>query len=229
VTDQCRARPVAHLQFTCAPFRCKGGHCTFPRPHTAQKVESSHSRYTRIWMAGIVLILSACSSPADRASTPRASAVAPAPSQSVAGGCAGTVVNATTMPPAWARSGFTISSGSPEYPWALGKPAEAVAYLFAIQLVAGGNRPDHSNNKVLWVTREPPEGLRMRSHPFGRSEPQVVISGQITNGNQVPSIVDVPTPGCWVFDMSWGQPTKHTSTINLDVLPEGTSPVRPTR
>ena len=133
------------------------------------------------------------------------------------------------MPPEWARAGFTSSSGRPEYPWALGKPADAVAYLFAIQLVAGGNRPDHSNNKVLWVTQEPPGGLRIKSHPLGRSEPQVAIGGQVSNGNQVPTIVDVPTPGCWVFDLSWGQPTKHTSTIGLDVLPEETLPAQPHR
>jgi len=178
-----------------------------------------------VWLACMLFIVGACSSSADHVRAHGASAVPSAQSQPAAGGCAGTQVSATTAPPAWARAGFSVWSG---IPWALGKPPNAVAYLFAIELVAGGNRPDHRSNKVLWVTQEPPEGLRIQGHPLGRSEPAIVISGQITNGNQLPSIVDVPTPGCWSFDVSWGERTKHMSTINLDVLPAGTLPTRPT-
>jgi hypothetical protein len=39
-----------------------------------------------------------------------------------------------------------------------------------------------------------------------------------------PSIVDLPTAGCWTFALSWSSNGKHTSTINLDVLPTGTVP-----
>ena len=172
-----------------------------------------------------LISLAGCTSSADHVTARSASAVAPAQSQAAAGGCAGTQVSATTAPPAWAQAGFSAWAG---IPWAAGKPPNVVAYLFATQLVAGGNRPDHRSNKVLWVTRELPEGLRIQGHPLGRSEPEIVIAGQITNGNQLPSIVDVPTPGCWSFDISWGERPKHMSTINLDVLPAGTLPARPT-
>jgi hypothetical protein len=181
-----------------------------------------------VWSAGILLVLGACSSPADHGRAPGASAVTPAQSQGAAGGCAGTFVSATTAPPAWARAGFTFPAQGPGIPWAVGKPPDAVAYLFATQLVAGGSRSDHSSNKVLWVTQEPPEGLQIQGHPLGRFEPTIAISGQLTNGNQLPSIVDVPTPGCWSFDVSWGRRPRHMSTINLDVLPAGTLPARPT-
>lgn len=192
-------------------------------------VESElNSKQSPVWLAGILLVLAACSSPADQVRAPGASAVTPAQSQGAAGGCAGTLVSANMAPPAWARAGFTSSAERPGIPWALGKPPDAVAYLFATQLVAAGSRPDHSNNKVLWVTKEPPEGLRIQGHPLGRSEPAIAITRQLTYGNQLPSIVDVPTPGCWSFDVSWGQRPKHMSTINLDVLPAGTLPARPT-
>jgi len=178
-----------------------------------------------VWLAGMLYVLAACTTSTDHVTARSASAVAPVQSPAAAGGCASTQVSATTAPPAWARAGFSVWSG---IPWALGKPPNAVAYLFATQLVAGGDRPDHRSNKVLWVTQEPPVGLRIQGHPLGRSEPAIVISGQITNGNQLPSIVDVPTPGCWSFEVSWGERPKHVSTINLDVLPAGTLPARPT-
>ena len=178
-----------------------------------------------MWLAGMLYVLAACTTSTDHVTARSASAVAPVQSPAAAGGCASTQVSATTAPPAWARAGFSVWSG---IPWALGKPPNAVAYLFATQLVAGGDRPDHRSNKVLWVTQEPPVGLRIQGHPLGRSEPAIVISGQITNGNQLPSIVDVPTPGCWSFEVSWGERPKHVSTINLDVLPAGTLPARPT-
>jgi hypothetical protein len=39
-----------------------------------------------------------------------------------------------------------------DVPWALGAPADAVAYVFTGQLVAGHSPPlNGSNNKVLWV------------------------------------------------------------------------------
>ncbi len=158
------------------------------------------SRQSPVWLAGMLCVLAGCTLSADHRAR-GASAVAPAQSQAAAGGCASTQVSATTAPPAWARAGFSMWSG---IPWALGKPPNAVTYLFATQLVAGGDRPDHRSNKVLWVTQEPPEGLRIQGHPLGRSEPAIVISGQITNGNQLPSIVDVPIPGCWSFEVSWG-------------------------
>jgi hypothetical protein len=41
--------------------------------------------------------------------------------------------------------------------------------------------------------------------------------------NGGPSIVDVPSPGCWTFRLSWGS-SRAKSTINLAVLPAESTP-----
>jgi hypothetical protein len=104
-------------------------------------------------------------------------------------------------------------------PWAMGNPDDAVAFLFATQLVAGGSpREDGSNNKVLWVVKDYPTGALVEGRPLGQALPVVTIAGG-------PSITDVPTAGCWTFRLVWG-PADHarSSIINLEVLPAGTLP-----
>jgi hypothetical protein len=137
------------------------------------------------------------------------------------GGCAGTVLT-NAEPPAWAQGGWNRAKGA-LWPvrWALGTNSTAVAYVFAGQLVAGtGPRVDGSQNKVLWVAKDHPtgEGLLVEGRPAGLSQPVVAIAGG-------PSITDVPTPGCWTFALSWSSNGKHSSTINLEVLPAGTNPM----
>jgi len=137
------------------------------------------------------------------------------------GGCAGTVLT-DAEPPAWAQGGWLHApKGTPwPVPWALGTQSDTVAYVFARQLVAGGSpRVDGSQNKVLWEAKDSPSGANVwvEGHPLGKSEPVVTIAGG-------PSITDVPTPGCWTFRLSWGANGQHSSTINLEVLPEGTLP-----
>lgn len=105
-------------------------------------------------------------------------------------------------------------------PWAFGTENTTVAYLFGTQLVAGPSpRGDGSQNKVLWVARDSPSGanLLVEGHPLGASQPVVTIPGG-------PSITDVPTSGCWTFQISWSANGPHTSTINLEVVPIGSTP-----
>jgi hypothetical protein len=65
-------------------------------------------------------------------------------------------------------------------------------------------------------------GISLRT--LGRSGPVVTITGPMAHANQLPSQVDVPTPGCWSFHIASGSAGAQTSTINLDVLPPGTLP-----
>ncbi|MGI8563941.1 MAG: hypothetical protein ACR2MZ_10385 [Candidatus Dormibacter sp.] len=176
----------------------------------------------RVAITGIVVIVTGCTNGTIARQT---SPIASLPAQEISGGCAGTQVIARGAPPDWAQAGFTAQPGSPwRVPWALGKPGDALAYVFAGQLVAQGHRPDGTSNKILWVARSaPPE--RIEGRPLGRSGPVVEVLGGATNGNQVPTIVDVPTPGCWSFSVSWDGGKR--STINLDVLPAGATPLRP--
>jgi hypothetical protein len=136
------------------------------------------------------------------------------------GGCAGTVLT-DAEPPVWAQGGWSHAQGTPwPVPWAFGTQGDTVAYLFATQLVAGTSpRVDGSQNKVLWEAKDRPSGgnVIVEGHPLGASQPIVTIPGG-------PSITDVPTAGCWTFQLSWTSVGTHTSIINLEVLPAGTLP-----
>lgn len=124
-------------------------------------------------------------------------------------------------PPLWAQGGWSHAKGTPwPVPWAFGTQGDTVAYLFAMQLVAGTSpRVDGSQNKVLWEAKDSPSGanLLVEGHPLGASQPLVSIQGG-------PSITDVPTAGCWTFRLSFSSNNRLNSTINLEVLPAGTPP-----
>jgi hypothetical protein len=138
---------------------------------------------------------------------------------SFAGGCAGTVLT-DGAPPVWAQGGWNVTKGDPwSVPWALGTGGDAVAFLFARQLVAGQSpRLDGTNNKVLWVANGTPTNFVVDGLPPGGSNPVVSVNGG-------PSIVDVPSAGCWTFRLQWGSPgATHSSTISLQALPTGTLP-----
>ena len=164
------------------------------------------------------LSLAACSQQAPVAATTQSSPNAIV--HFLPGGCAGTVVT-DGEPPIWAQGGWTNPHGQPWWvPWAFGTGGNAVAYMFATQLVAGGGpRSDGTNNKVLWESRDSPSGVGVMIvvHPLGQTQPVVSFAGG-------PSIVDIPTPGCWTFRMSWIANGPRTSTINLEVLRAGAVP-----
>lgn len=140
-----------------------------------------------------------------------------APVHTFAGGCAGTVLT-DAEPPVWAQGGWTHPGVTPwSVPWALGSGGQAVAFLFAKQLVAGGSpRIDGTNNKVLWVAKGIAPNFVVAGTPPGGTLPVVTVNGG-------PSIVDVPAAGCWKFHLTWGS-AQAGSTINLDVLPAGSMP-----
>ncbi|HKV87630.1 MAG TPA: hypothetical protein VJT78_06500 [Candidatus Dormibacteraeota bacterium] len=138
----------------------------------------------------------------------------------LAGGCAGTVLT-DAEPPKWAQDGWNHQEGSPWLvPWAFGTQKTTIAYVFADQLVAGPSpRVDGTSNKVLWEARDLPSGagVMVEGNPYGKSQPTIGIAGG-------PSIVEVPTPGCWTFRLTWSAGGGHADTINLDVLPAGSLP-----
>jgi hypothetical protein len=136
----------------------------------------------------------------------------------VAGGCAGTQLT-VAEPPVWAQGGWIGTKGTPwPVPWAMGTPANAVAFLFATRLVAGVSpRSDGTNNKVLWVAKDAPTGFAVDGRPEGKTGPVISEPGG-------PSIVDLPSAGCWTFQLSGVPDGRAISTINLNVLPTGTSP-----
>lgn len=144
----------------------------------------------------------------------------PAIVHTFAGGCAGTVMT-DAEPPVWAQGGWNVVKGQPwGVPWALGTGGHAVAFVFARQLVAGTSpRVDGTNNKVLWVANAGYSNFVVEAIPPGGTQALVTVNGG-------PSIMDVPSAGCWKFRLTWGSPQAN-STINLEVLPAGTTPSVP--
>lgn len=101
----------------------------------------------------------------------------------------------------------------------MGTPGDAVAFLFNTELVAGPSPlVDGTNNKILWVAHTTLSNFVVEGWPLNHSGPVVTISGG-------PSIVEVPTAGCWTFRLLWGPPEDpHSSIINLQALPAGSLP-----
>lgn len=170
-------------------------------------------------LVGAMLLLTvSCSAGASAPPGPSGTPWPPPGAQVVSGGCGKTQVMKGIAPPEWALAGF--SGNATWLPWALSDSGRSVAYLFSKQLVAGGVRRDGSSNKILWASKD--GGIpSITAHPAGAATPRIDISGQGTNGNQMPSSVDLPSPGCWSFELSWG---KSTDRISLEVLPKGSLP-----
>src|SRR5215472_5188838 len=124
-------------------------------------------RFTTWPTIAVLLVLTACSATGSPASPPAVSSRpgSVAGSMPAVGGCSGTAVS-TAEPPVWAQGGFSTPRDRPWVPWALGQPGDAIAYLFATQLVAEGRRPDGAANKVLWVVRDGDSRSQVRGHPL---------------------------------------------------------------
>jgi hypothetical protein len=168
-------------------------------------------------LGALVVLLASCAP--SSASSAQAHPSPTVAVHSFAGGCAGTALT-DALPPVWAQGGWNQPAAPWPVPWAFGTGKDAVAYVFATELVAGASpRVNGTNNKVLWEAKNSlsDAGIRIEGHPLGQTQPVVTIAGG-------PSIVDVPAAGCWTFALSWSSNGKHTSTINLEVLPAGTLP-----
>ena len=168
-------------------------------------------------IAVVTALLTACATTSNPKATPASSPSASAVAPSARGGCASTQVSdGTSPPPAWALEGF---NGWPGIPWAATSPPTAVAILFTKELVANG-----INDKILWVTQTPTNQLAIVAHPLNADSPKVAINEPTTGGNQTPSYVDLPSAGCWSFQLTWGGAAPTTASVDLWVLPAGSVP-----
>lgn len=180
---------------------------------------------SRVAVALLLVVMMAGGCSGHPTASPTASAWPPAGAHIEPGGCGGTAVITGVEPPPWALGGFSGAAPT-TLPWALSRSRKAVAYLFATELVAGHARANGTTNKVLWVVNG--TGIpHVSAHPSGlKASPVLEIGGQGAGLNQLPSFVDLPTPGCWTFDLTWGNGA--ADSLDLQVLPEGSLPVRPT-
>lgn len=105
--------------------------------------------------------------------------------------------------PIWAQAGFSPPTAPQRY--VLGVNHNIVGVLFGYPL----RSPAESDrmNKILWVSRLAAEGpLEIQATLAGSGR---VASRQVADGPG-PSIIDMPTPGCWIFDLSW---SGHTDQV----------------
>ena len=156
----------------------------------------------RLLLVGAVVVLVACSGTVG--AQPKAAAEAiPSGAVAVTGGCGATQLYQGTVP-AWSRMASAPVGSRSRY--AMANPAIAVA-LLSYPLRAGirAGTPDDPANKVPWFVRYPNRGsLSIKARPLRGTEPLITIAGYPANPGYVfTSILDVPTPGCWHFDLGW--------------------------
>ena len=175
------------------------------------------ARITGVLVAALLLAATACTGSSGHRATPRASAQSSATRGVVdrhraAEGCGHSHVY-RGAPPAWA------TENAPELPYVISNGASAVGYLFAHPLRAV-NSHSTTRDKILWYVRLPRNGhpLHIRARLRGRPGPVVHVEEPANSspGEIYPSLVDVPTPGCWHVTLSWGP---HTDAVDLQYEP----------
>lgn len=104
--------------------------------------------------------------------------------------------------PAWARGGF--HPPTLRMPYVLGTSGKIVAIVFGYPLRSPP--PKDHNNKILWVSHlamNPGSDLRITAqrmtgkHAIGSPVKRAVMGGP------GPSIIDLPSPGCWRLSLRW--------------------------
>jgi hypothetical protein len=103
--------------------------------------------------------------------------------------------------PVWARGGF--HPPTQRIPHVLGRSDAIVAILFAYPLQAPP--PVTHNNKILWVSRIPVNSLtnlRISAQRIDGTRLGKPVQRSV-EGGPGPSIINLPTPGCWRLSLRW--------------------------
>ena len=107
--------------------------------------------------------------------------------------------------PVWARTGFTPPDQP--VPYVLGDRGDMVAILWAPRHPLVAPPAADRNNKILWVARvgaaEGPLQIRATLASTGQTVTRTVEAAP------GPSIIDLPTAGCWSLDLRWGSRQDH--------------------
>jgi hypothetical protein len=168
-----------------------------------------------VGLLGVVAALAtACSAPVPPppdAVSPPGAVSPPSTADAVAGpagpaatGCATDVAPAPL--PGWARSGFTPPDQA--VPYVVGEGGTILGVLFG-QPLSAPPAPDRGN-KILWITRD--------THPAGPLTITAALDGTTTVASREipdgpgPSLVDLPTPGCWRLTLAW---PGHTDRVTV--------------
>jgi hypothetical protein len=119
----------------------------------------------------------------------------------LSGGCGATPIYQGGIPAWLEEAGAHNNPG--QTPYVVASPEVAAGFLFANPLRAG--KPENPANKILWVTRTVNRGaLSVVAHPIGSSSPVVNAEAMPASPGYIyPSIIDVPSAGCWRISLSW--------------------------
>jgi hypothetical protein len=104
--------------------------------------------------------------------------------------------------PGWARAGF--NEPRPRMPHVLGSASKIAAILWAVPLQSPP--PKDHDNKILWVSRRTPvtrSDLRISAQRMTDSKPVGAPVSRSVAGGPGPSIIDLPSAGCWRLTLRW--------------------------
>jgi hypothetical protein len=117
----------------------------------------------------------------------------------------------TAVVPDWARAGF--GDAAPTMPYEVGRSGEIAALVFGFPLVVPPSTA--RTNKILWVSRQATtaDRLDISAQQMDGATPVGDPVKQSVAGGPGPSIVDLPTAGCWRFTLSWAD---RTDSLDLE-------------
>jgi hypothetical protein len=156
-----------------------------------------------------VLTLTGCASDESPSSRPTADgtiagAASPAPAR--AGQECRTDYTRSPLP-TWARTGF--DPPTQPMPHVLSDKGDIVAILWADHEPLVVPPAADRNNKILWVARVASGvgggSLRIEARLDGTGP----VETRTVEGGPGPSIVDLPSRGCWSMDLTWGDDHDH--------------------
>jgi hypothetical protein len=122
----------------------------------------------------------------------------------LAGGCGTTRVYRGGEPDWLTRAGDNNNPNG--VPYLITSPPIAAGFIFGYPLRSGA--PSNPDNKILWVVGVPRNrnDLHVSGHPMDAATPAIDLQFPADSGpgEIYPTAVDVPSAGCWHFDLAWG-------------------------
>lgn len=170
-------------------------------------IKEARRRRRRRWVRGTIAMLLAAAGATTwvlldgPAGTPRTAATTAA-RPATAGGCAPAFAYGPL--PTWARAGFTPPDVA--MPHVLSAHGDIVAVLWARHDPLVTPAPPGQNNKILWVSK-PLTGsssLEITAQLLVGGSLVGPVQRRVVAGGPGPSIIDMPTAGCWQFTLRWG-------------------------
>jgi len=172
-----------------------------------------HVLHALLWLVGILVLLCGCTGPSQpQVQTPAASGATPSapvtqlkPEGALPSSCPATPVyqggpgNLSGIP--WVQA-QPISSGIRGHLfYAQSATTKRGTYRF---LHTGGGYPDGSTTKILWIVDNPQASGPLQIDGTNLSHPGKTFHQTIAGEAEIPSIVVVPSPGCWRLQISSG-------------------------